>query len=127
MDRGEVFFIAEPRAGDTGIYAQLSCADLSASVKWYEKLFGRVPDAHPMEGLVEWHLRDSAGLQRYENAKDAGHGTLTLIVTGWRDEHARLDKVGLAPGDIEPATSTSLVRLRDLDGNLVVLAQPGEP
>jgi hypothetical protein len=108
------------------IYAQLNCADLSASMEWYKKLFGRVPDSHPMDGLLEWHHRDSAGLQLFENAKDAGHGTLTLIVDDLRDEHARLEKAGLAPGDIEPAMSTSLLRLHDLDGNLVVLAQPGE-
>ncbi len=108
------------------IYAQLSCTDLSASVEWYEKLFGRAPNAQPMEGLVEWHHHDSAGLQLFENAKASGFGTITLIVDGLRDEHARLEKAGLAPGVIEPSTSTSLVRLHDLDGNLVVLAQPGK-
>lgn len=106
-------------------YAQLSCTDLSASIKWYEKLFNRKPDTHPMEGLAEWHHQDFAGLQLFENAKDAGHGTLTLIVDGLSEEHARLEKAGLSPGEIEPATSTSLVHLYDLDNNLVVLAQPG--
>jgi catechol 2,3-dioxygenase-like lactoylglutathione lyase family enzyme len=108
------------------IYAQLNCTDLPASMDWYRKLFGRVPDARPMDGLAEWHHLDSAGFQLFANPKDAGHGTLTLLVDGLRDEHSRLEAAGLAPGDIEPATSTSLVRLRDPDGNLVVLAQPGE-
>lgn len=108
------------------IYAQLSCTDLAASVDWYERLFNRAPDARPMDGLVEWHHRGSAGLQLFENAKDAGHGTVTLIVDGLREEHARLESAGLAPGEIGSATSTILVRVRDPDGNLVVLAQPGE-
>jgi hypothetical protein len=106
------------------IYAQIDCADLSASTKWYEKLFDRVPDAQPMEGLAEWHHLDSAGLQLFQNAKDAGHGTLTLIVDGLEEEHARLEKSGLSPDSIETATSTSIFRLHDLDNNLVVLAQP---
>ena len=107
------------------IFAQLNCTDLRAGIAWYEKLFGRPPDARPMDGLAEWHHRDSAGLQLFENPRDAGHGTLTLIVDGLRDEHLRLERAGLNPGDIEPATSTTLVRLNDADGNLVVLAQPG--
>jgi hypothetical protein len=107
------------------IYAQLNCVDLSASMSWYEKLFGRPPDARPMDGLAEWHHRDSAGFQLFKNPRDAGHGTLTLIVDGLLDEHARLSNAGLSPGEIEPATSTSLVRLQDIDGNLVALAQPG--
>ena len=78
-----------------------------------------------MDGLAEWHHRDTAGLQLFENKKDAGHGTLTLIVGGLRDERQRLDAAGLAPGPVEPATSTSLVKLTDPDGNAVVLAEPG--
>ncbi len=109
------------------IFAQLNCSDLTASEPWYETLFGRVPDARPMDGLIEWHHGDSAGLQLFENSEHAGHGTLTLIVRKLREEHARLETGGLLPGDIEPATSTSIVRLRDIDGNLVVLAQPHEP
>lgn len=106
------------------IYAQLNCSDLSASQSWYESFFGRSPDASPMAGLAEWHHEASAGLQLFENADDAGHGTLTLIVDGLEGEHARLMEAGLKPNDIEPATSTSLVRLNDPGGNLIVLAQP---
>jgi len=107
------------------IYAQLNCSNLSTSIAWYERLFGRRPDVQPMPGLAEWHHLEHAGLQVFENAADAGHGTLTLIVSQLREEHTRLIAAGLKAGPIEPATSTSLVRLRDPDGNLVVLAQPG--
>lgn len=109
------------------IFAQLNCSDLSSSQGWYEKFFGRAPDACPMAGLAEWHQEDSGGLQVFENKEHAGHGTLTLIVDGLRDEHTRLENVGLNPGDLEPATSISIVRLRDPDGNLIVLAQSGNP
>lgn len=109
------------------IYAQLNCSDLTASRMWYEKFFGRSPDASPMTGLAEWHHEASAGLQLFENSEDAGHGTLTLIVDGIEAEHSRLSDAGLNPNDIEPATSTSLVRLSDPDGNLIVLAQPSSP
>ena len=32
------------------MYAQLSWSDLPASIPWFEKLFGRAPDARPMWG-----------------------------------------------------------------------------
>jgi hypothetical protein len=37
-------------------------------------------------------------------------------------EHARLTAAGLAPGPVEEAEDYFIVRLRDPDGNLVVLA-----
>jgi hypothetical protein len=107
------------------IYAQLSCSDLSSSVAWFQRIFGRPPDARPMDGLAEWHHHDHAGFQLFEDRSSAGHGTLTLIVSGLADEHSRLTKCGLEPPDIEPADSVSLIRLHDPDQNLVVLAQPG--
>lgn len=107
------------------VYAQLSCSDLEKSLVWFERLFGREPDARPMDGLAEWHHESTAGLQLFEDPSNAGGGTLTLIVSDLRNEHSRLAGAGLQPSAIEPADTTSLVRLRDPDGNLVVLAQPG--
>lgn len=107
------------------IYAQLSCSDLAQSISWFEHLFGRAPDARPMDGLAEWHHKDDAGFQLFEDISAAGKGTLTLIVRDLEGEHARLANCGLNPPEIEPADTTSLVQLRDPDKNLVVLAQPG--
>lgn len=107
------------------IFAHLSCSDLARAVAWYERLFGRAPDARPMDGLVEWHHRDHAGLQLFEDAASAGHGTMTLIVADIAGEHARLRDGGLATRDVEAGDTVSLVRLSDPDGNLVVLAEPG--
>lgn len=107
------------------LFAQVNCTDLVASECWYTSLFGRAPDERPMEGLAEWHHENHAGLQLFLSPEHAGHGSVTLIVEDLHSEHRRLKQAGLAPGEIEPATTTSLVRLRDLDGNLVVLAEPG--
>lgn len=107
------------------VYAQLSSSDLERSVVWYEHLFERRPDARPMDGLAEWHHDDNAGLQVFKDSRNAGRGTLTLIVSDLRNEYSRLVAVGLEPSAIEPADTTSIVCLRDPDQNLVVLAQPG--
>ena len=108
------------------IYANISCSDLETSRTWYATLLGRGPDAEPMEGLVEWHHGDQAGLQLFHGPQAAGkpgRGTLTLIASDLRGEHRRL--AGLSPGEVEPGETVSIVRLTDPDGNMVVLAQAG--
>ena len=105
------------------IYAQLNCSDLDASIRWFTAVFNRGPDARPMEGLAEWHHADTAGFQLFQNPSDAGHGTLTLFLRALETERQRLDTAGLSPGDIEQASYVRLIRLRDPDGNLVVLAE----
>lgn len=107
------------------LYAQIACKDLAAGIIWFGRLFGRAPDERPMKGLAEWRHGERAGLQLFEDPANAGHTTLTLIVSDLRGEQARLEKAGLKPGEVEAGDRTSLVRLRDPDGNLVVLAQPG--
>jgi len=106
------------------IYAHISCGDLAASEGWYRQLFGRGADKHPMAGLAEWHFSDSAGLQLFEDKKNAGSSTLTIGVDNLQDEHARLAGEGLRPGAIEEAHEVGIARLRDPDGNLVVFAGP---
>ncbi len=107
------------------LFAHLSCRDLAASEVWFTALFGRPPDARPMEGLAEWHEGAGAGLQLFEDAGHAGRGTMTLIVTGLDDERGRLMARGIEGPSIEGGDPVRLLRLRDPDGNLVVLAEPG--
>ena len=109
-----------------GIFAQLNCSDLERSTAWFQTLFGREPDAKPMTGLAEWHHGESAGFQLFQDEKKAGRGTLTLIVSAIREEHARLKAAGFDPGNVEAADYTTITRLTDPDDNLVVLAQPGK-
>ncbi|WP_226782000.1 VOC family protein [Oceaniglobus trochenteri] len=106
------------------IYAQLSCRSLAQGTAWFANIFGRGPDARPMEGLAEWHHEDHAGFQLFQNPDDAGHGTLTLFVRDLAEVHNQLCDLGLNPPGIERGDSVTIVRLRDPDSNLVVLAQP---
>jgi catechol 2,3-dioxygenase-like lactoylglutathione lyase family enzyme len=104
------------------IFARVSCSNLETSAAWYEKLFGRAPARKPMAGLLEWQFTASAGMQLFEDKTHAGTSTLTVGVLPIETEHRRLVEAGLDPGPIEAATSHSLIRLRDPDGNLVVFA-----
>ncbi len=104
------------------IFAHVSCASLDVSTAWYESLFGKPPTRRPMAGLAEWHFTDSAEVQLYEEKEHAGSSTLTLGVLPLEPERQRLEAAGLKPGPIEPAKDFFILRLRDPDGNLVVLA-----
>ena len=104
------------------IFAHISCSDIAASEAWYAKLFGKPAGRRPMAGLVEWQFTDSAEVQLFEDAKNAGRGTLTLGVLPLGEERRRLAEAGLNPGPIEEAEDFYILRMRDPDGNLIVLA-----
>jgi hypothetical protein len=104
------------------IFANVSCSNLAVSGPWYEKLFGRKADRAPMAGLLEWHFSDSAEVQLFEEPAHAGASTLTLGVLPLEPERKRLSDARLEPGPIEQATNFFIVRLRDPDQNLIVLA-----
>jgi len=105
------------------VYANLSCADLGDSATWFATIFGRPADRAPMTGLQEWDCGDG-GFQLFQKPEDAGRGTLTLMVDDLEAERARLETAGLSMPGIETADYTDIMRLRDPDGNLVVLAHP---
>lgn len=104
------------------IFAHLSCSNLETSVAWYQKLFGKPPGRRPMPKLAEWQFSDSAEVQLYEDKAHAGASTLTVGVLPIEPERKRLEAAGLTPGPIEETGDYFLVRLRDPDQNLVVLA-----
>lgn len=104
------------------ILGQVNCSDLKESTRWYEALFGRPPDARPMDGLVEWH-HGAGGLQLYRNATNAGRSALTLIVSDVERASSGLKAADLPIGKLEAGDHASFMRLGDPDENLVVLAQ----
>ncbi len=105
------------------IYAHLSCTDLTASRAWYHSLFGRGPDAEPMDSLLEWHHCDGAGFQLFADAYATGSGAMTLIVSNLANERERLIGSGLPVGPSNRGDRVSFVQIKDPDGNMVTLAQ----
>jgi catechol 2,3-dioxygenase-like lactoylglutathione lyase family enzyme len=108
--------------GISTIFANVSCRNLETSIAWYAKLFGAPPTRRPMPRLAEWQLTSSGELQLYEAEEHAGHSTLTLGVLPLDAERERLVGAGLECGPIEQAEHFFIMRMRDPDHNLVVLA-----
>jgi len=104
------------------VFAHFSCSDLQISLPWYEKLFGKPPIRRTMPGLAEWQFTESDEVQLFKDKTHAGHSILTLGVLPIERERQRLVDAGLNPGTIEEANDYFIMRLRDPDQNLVVLA-----
>ncbi|QFU89382.1 VOC family protein [Amycolatopsis sp. YIM 10] len=100
--------------------AQATVTDLEVAVSWYTGLFGRQPDARPMDGLAEWHLAATFGVQVWAEPGRAGHSTVVLDEADLDGRAAELDRAGIEHPGPEHATSSRILRLADPDGNRIV-------
>jgi hypothetical protein len=105
----------------TSVLAQMAVADLAVAEPWYVTLLQREPDARPMEGLLEWHVTSTGGVQLWVEPERAGHGTLLLATDDLSQTSSRLTAAGIAHEPPEPGGGARLLRLADRDGNRVVL------
>jgi predicted enzyme related to lactoylglutathione lyase len=107
------------------VLAGVAVADVDAAVPWYERLFGRPPDALPMEGLAEWHIRAGGIVQLVANADRAGGSLLALDVDDLKHELASLRERGLDAGALDDTTSDKVLfaTTTDPEGNGITLVQ----
>lgn len=98
----------------------MTVADLEAAIRWYTRLFGRELDARPMEGLVEWHLAPTFGVQVWADAERAGRSTMVITESDLDALADRLRRAGVDHGGIQKATSSRVLPVTDPDGNSIV-------
>jgi hypothetical protein len=65
----------------THLFAGVPGAHLEASIDWYTRLFGREPDFRAGDEIL-WEIAPCATLFIEPDAKRAGTGGITLLVTG---------------------------------------------
>ena len=106
----------------TRVLAQATVSDLARSMEWYGTLFGRQPDARPMEGLVEWHLGDGFGVQVWTDPDRAGRSAIVLEESDLDGLVARLDEAALELDPPRDVTASRVVQLEDPDGNRIVVS-----
>jgi predicted enzyme related to lactoylglutathione lyase len=104
-----------------GLLAQSTVSDLDTARTWYAAVLGREADANPMEGLLEWHFSDDAGVQVWQDPLRAGSSTTVVEVAELDEELARLDKLGIAYDDPMNTPSSRIVTLEDPDRNRLIL------
>jgi hypothetical protein len=106
------------------LLAQSTVSDLGVARGWYSRLFEREPDAEPMDGLIEWHLAETFGVQVWAEPDRAGRGCMLLDVPDLDALSARLTAAGITDGGPEPVTSSRILRIEDPDGNRLVFTGP---
>lgn len=81
-----------------------------------------------MPEVMEWQLERGGGLQIYELAERAGHGSCTLIVSDIDEISRQLRATELATNP-EPARNERVdtIMIKDPDGNSIAFAMPKDP
>jgi catechol 2,3-dioxygenase-like lactoylglutathione lyase family enzyme len=103
-------------------FASLAVADLARSRAWYERVFGE--PTQPVEGVLEWQLGTSGGLQVYAGPERAGQGACTLHVAEIERAAQELRDAGLADVNVMHHDRVDTIMIKDPDGNSIAFAVP---
>lgn len=106
------------------ILAQMTVSELRTAEPWYRRLFGSDPDARPMDGLLEWHLTPTFGVQVFAEPERAGRSSMVLDVDDVEQVAAELTGAGIQHAGPLDATTVRILPLTDPDGNRVVFTSP---
>jgi catechol 2,3-dioxygenase-like lactoylglutathione lyase family enzyme len=106
------------------VLAGIAVEDLAEALDFYERLFGRPPDARPISDVAEWKLPGGGWVQIVGDADRAGASALTLVVDDIAAEIGRLGLYGLSPVAKSVGDFFKTAKFRDPDGNQIILSQP---
>ena len=106
----------------TNVFAEVLVADHAAAVEWYSTLFSRPPDRRPMDGLAEWQLSPTGGLQVFERAEGAGGSFATLAVDTVAPVVDHLTGVGIHAEVQTVSSGFAVAAEQDPDGNTLTFA-----
>jgi len=77
-----------------------------------------------MDGLVEWYLADTFGIQVFVEPDRAGHSTIVLDAGDVEPVARELDGLGIGYDGPLDVTRFRSLQLANPDGNRVVIAGP---
>ncbi|MEU8413108.1 VOC family protein [Amycolatopsis japonica] len=106
-----------PRFKD--VYAVLPVSDHAAAVAWYERWIGRRPDTEPMEGVAEWLIAGSAGIQVAHDPEPAGKSTVVIGVEDIDETVGDLAERGVECGPVQDFGFVKVTEIVDPAGNKV--------
>ena len=106
----------------TTVMAEVAVSDHAAGVEWYSAMLGRPPDRRPMDGLAEWQLNPSGGLQVFEKLEGAGSCLATLVVDTVAPVVEHLTSVGIEAEVQTVSSGFAVASVSDPDGNTITFA-----
>ena len=102
------------------VLAVAPVSDIQAAQRWYEALFGRPEDNHPMDSLVEWRVTETGWVQVFHDPDRAGSTLLNLAVDDLEEQAAQLAVRGLVLDGIQTANKgVRTAGITDPDGNRI--------
>jgi predicted enzyme related to lactoylglutathione lyase len=109
--------------GITNALAGLAVEDIGIAMAFYERLFGRPPDARPMSEVAEWKFVTGGWVQVFTDADRAGASLVTLIVDDLAETLEDLSTQGILPVAKRSGDFAKTAIFRDPDGNQLVFSQ----
>lgn len=106
------------------VLAVLPVTNFDGALVWYGQLFGRPADNRPMEGLAEWRLTDTGGVQVSGDPGNAGGTSVSLIVDDLEEHVAGLDRAGIGVSPITAGDMARFAAVLDPEGNTITFAEP---
>ena len=103
------------------LLAQAVVTDLPVAERWYSALFDSPPQDRPMDGLLQWQLGDSFGVQVWLDPGRAGRSAMVVEESDLDALAARVSAAGIDHDDPQPGGGARVLILTDPDGNQVVL------
>lgn len=101
------------------LFAGLRVRDFRAALPWYERLFGE-PTFFPHDTEAVWTLADERSVYVVEDAANAGHSVVTIMVDDLAADIAAIAARGLEPDEHESyPNDVRKIIFRDPDGNEV--------
>jgi catechol 2,3-dioxygenase-like lactoylglutathione lyase family enzyme len=109
----------------THLIAGMPVSDLTASIEWYTRFFGREPDLVAGEEVL-WDIEEHATLFIEPDALRAGTGRATMVASGLDDLLRRLRAAGIEHEPVETyPNGVRHVAVPDPDGNALAFAELG--
>jgi predicted enzyme related to lactoylglutathione lyase len=113
-----------PNSNINSVIAVVPVKDQETAVEWYKKLFGRVADIIPVEGVAEWELAENAWIQVTADPGQAGSTTVVIGVNDIDTQCIALADADVPHGEVvEYPEIIKMVEVLDPDGNKVAFVQ----
>jgi hypothetical protein len=107
----------------TSVMAVVTVRDFDRGISWYERFFGRPPDARPMDGLAQWHPIGNAAVQLVQDSDRGGQALVTLGVDSLNGLIAELAGRDINVGDVIEGVIARITSVEDPEGNVITLAE----
>jgi hypothetical protein len=102
------------------LLAQAVVTDLAVAERWYAVVFDGPPHDRPMDGLLEWHLGASFGVQVWLDPERAGRSAMVVEESDLDTLTDRLSAAAVEHDGPQPGGGARVLILTDPDGNQVV-------